>query len=155
MKFIALALALSLAGSEYTRSDWVIASQWTKARTKVLKRDKVNDHWVCKYSGEVITESRKVDIDHVIPLKYAFEHGGDQFSPDKKHRFATDDSNLVSTSAHENRSKGDDGLSEYVPRQNACWYYRHWDYVSRKYSLKIRGADASILAKGLASCPTK
>ena len=154
MKLLALALAASLITTfSYNRSDWISASQWKKTREKILARDQIDGHWVCKYSGAVIDTRTKVDIDHVIPLKYANEHGGDQFSPDKKHKFANDDSNLVSSSAHENRSKGDDGLSQYLPSKNTCWYYRHWDYMSRKYGIKLRGADASILAKGLASCP--
>jgi len=156
MKLLAFALAASLlSASTYNRSDWISASQWKKTRQKILVRDQVDGHWVCKYSGALIESSRKVDIDHVIPLKYANEHGGNQFSPDKKRRFANDDSNLVSASAHENRSKGDDGLSQYLPAKNTCWYYRHWDYMSRKYGIKLKGADASILAKGLASCPAK
>lgn len=156
MKLLALALATSLlSASAYNRSDWVNSSQWRKTREKILSRDQVNGHWVCKYSGAVIEDRRKVDIDHVIPLKYANEHGGDQFSPDKKHRFANDDSNLVSASAHENRSKGDDGLSQYLPAKNTCWYFRHWDYMSRKYGVKLTSADARILAKGLASCQTR
>lgn len=155
MKLVAMALAMALAGSSYNRGDWISANQWKHTREHILDRDQVNGQWVCKYSGVSIPNSRNVDIDHIIPLKYAYDNGGANFSPDRKHQMATDDSNLVSVSAHENRSKGDKGLSEYLPSQNQCWYLRHWDYVARKYGVKIRGQDASILAKGLASCPTK
>ncbi len=155
MKILALALTALLATSSYNRSDWIVNSQWKRTRSHILQRDQVNGHWVCKYSGAIVENSRQIDIDHVIPLSYANDHGGNVFSLAKKRQFANDDSNLVSVTVHENRSKGDDGLEDYLPRQNQCWYFRHWDYMSRKYGLKIRGKDASILAKGLAKCADK
>lgn len=155
MKILAIVITLStmlFAASNYDRSEWVVKSKWTKARAKVLLRDAVGDHWVCKYSGKTFNESRGLDIDHIIPIKYAFDNGGDTFSIAKKKQFATDDSNLVAVSAHENRSKGDAGLSGYMPIVNTCFYVRRWKYVSTKYKLHIPRKDSLIMAKTLKTC---
>ena len=155
-KFLALFLILALGVfAEYDRSEWLNPSTWVKTRKKVLQRDMKGSIWLCKYSGDTIPESRLVDIDHIIPLKYAYSIGGSEFSIELKHKFATDDSNLVSVGQHENRSKGDNGLSEYLPKVNTCWYYRHWKYMSSKYKLRLPRKDSTILAKGLRSCRDK
>lgn len=156
MKLTAFALAFSLlAGGTYDRSDWISPSKWRTTRTKILNRDQVNGTWTCKYSGIQISESRMVDIDHIIPLKYANDIGGSEFTPTLKQKFATDDSNLVSVSQHENRSKGDAGLSGYLPQNNTCFYLRHWKYISTKYKLHLPRKDSTILAKGLKTCKDK
>lgn len=153
MNILIIALStILLSASTYDRSDWISKSMWTKTRTKILARDAVGDHWVCKYSGKAIEASKDMDIDHIIPLKYAFDNGGDTFPSSKKKQFATDDSNLVTVSAHENRSKGDAGLSGYIPVNNACYYVRHWKYVSAKYNLHIPRKDSLIMVKTLKAC---
>lgn len=128
-------LILFLLFSKYDRSDWISQSSWTKARTTVLNRDRIENHWSCKYSGTFIRTKSEVDIDHIVPLKYAYEHCGDTLSDMKKRQFATDTLNLVSTSRHENRSKGDDGVLEYMPEINQCWYVERWLKVSKKYGI--------------------
>jgi CRISPR/Cas system Type II protein with McrA/HNH and RuvC-like nuclease domain len=112
----------------------------------------VNGAWVCKYSGVAIPESRLVDIDHIVPIKYTFDITNGSFTSAKKHAFAVDDSNLVSVSQHENRSKGDAGLSGYMPQQNGCFYLSHWRYMVKKYKLHLPAQDSAILAKGLKIC---
>lgn len=153
MNILIIALStILLSASTYNRTDWVKKSSWTKTRAKILVRDAVGDRWVCKYSGKTVEKSRDIDIDHIIPIKYAHDNGGDTFSIAKKKQFATDDSNLVAVTAHENRSKGDAGLSGYMPIDNACYYVRHWKYVSAKYKLHIPRKDSLIMVKTLKAC---
>ena len=37
-----------------------------------------------------ITEANRIDIDHIIPLKYAFEMGASDWRKSKKEKFAND-----------------------------------------------------------------
>jgi hypothetical protein len=36
--------------------------------------------WKLRYSGGFVTDSSQIDIDHVIPLKWAHGHGGDRWT---------------------------------------------------------------------------
>lgn len=141
-----------LFSAQYDRSDWISQYSWKKARTKILARDRVGNYWICKYSGVRVSNKSKVDIDHIIPLKYANDHCGDQLSETKKRQFATDTMNLVATSYHENRTKGDDGVLEYMPSDNQCWYLNHWYSVSKKYQICLPSADSGYIARGVKAC---
>lgn len=136
----------------YDRSDWISPSQWKKARKKTLDRQRIGNFWICEYSLDTIKNSTDLDIDHIIPLKYAFDHGGENFSDDLKHAFATDDSNLVAVNEHENRSKGDKNVLEYMPPNNQCFYLHHWFYVYNKYHLTLDSSESGYIVRGLKSC---
>ena len=82
MKCVLAALLIVFSG--YDRDDWISKSSWSKARASILKRDRVDNYWICRYSGMRIQNKSKVDIDHIIPLKYAYDHCGDTLSDMKK-----------------------------------------------------------------------
>lgn len=146
-----IVIGMLFSGS-YDRSDWISQSAWGKARKRTLDRQRIQNFWICEYSLDTIKESRKLDIDHIVPLKYAYEHGGDKFSDDLKRRFATDDSNLVAVNEHENRSKGDDGVLQYMPPNNQCFYLHHWYYITHKYPLQIPANEEGYIERGLKAC---
>lgn len=155
MKKLLLAIiclvGVSFAGS-YDRSDWIKPSQWAKARKHTLDRQRIGNFWICEYSLDTIRQSRQLDIDHIVPLKYAQEHGGDKFTSDQKHAFATDDSNLVAVNEHENRAKGDKGVLQYMPPNNQCFYLRHWYYMTNKFKLTISPEESGYIQRGLKGC---
>lgn len=151
MNFILLIFAL-LFSSKYDRTEWIKSSQWTKARKKTLNRERIGNYWICKYSLEKINNATDLDIDHIIPLKYAFTHGGDKFTKELKQAFATDDSNLVAVNEHENRSKGDKNVLEYMPPNNQCFYLSRWYYMYRKYHLVMDTAETGYITRGLKGC---
>lgn len=112
--------------------------------------------WIDPYSGKEITDARKIDIDHVIPLSNAARNGGQSWSEDKKKEFANDPDNLLATSAGENRSKGDKGPGKYMPLQKSryrCAYSKTYVYLSKKYDLTITDSDYKVLSNNIASCP--
>lgn len=100
---------------------------------------------ICKYSGVDITEDSLIDIDHIIPLKYAWLNGAAKWDDDKKTALATDLNNLVSVSEHENRSKGDDGLLLYLPPLNKKFYVTQWKTISEKYGIVLSKSEQSII----------
>ena len=136
----------------YDRSDWISQSSWKKARTTILNRDRIENYWICKYSGIKIKTKSEVDIDHIIPLSYAASHCGEAFSDQKKRQFATDTLNLVATSRKQNRSKGDDGVLEYMPHDNQCWYLDRWSKVAKKYGICLTQQEQQYINRGIAAC---
>ena len=64
------------------------------------------------YSGEVIFDASKLDIDHIVPLKWDWGHGANEWSKEKREKFANDPVNLVAVEASLNRQKGAKGLDE-------------------------------------------
>lgn len=111
--------------------------------------------WVDPYSGETFTDAKKMDIDHLIPLQYAHQHGGASWDAAKKQAYANDlDTVLLTVSARENRSKGAAGPGEYMPplKSYRCEYSQRWVAVSEKYGLTVGKADRQALNSGLSSC---
>jgi hypothetical protein len=95
----------------------------------------------------MITNNSLVDIDHIVPLKFAWLHGADTWTDVKRHSLATDPLNLTITCEHENRSKGDKGLLEYLPHINKDFYVDHWDKVCVKYDIELSEKEMEVIAK--------
>ena len=56
-------------------------------------------------------------------------------------------SNLLSTSASANRSKGAKGPSRWMPNINKCAYAKKWQRLVEKYRLVINSAEAEVLTQ--------
>ena len=95
--------------------------------------------WDDYYYPEKITSAKKIDVDHVIPLKHASESGGSKWSKKQKTQFANDPENLVLTNLKYNRQKGAKTISEWLPvyKDYACKYVQKWFYLKKKYSLEV------------------
>lgn len=107
--------------------------------------------WDDFYYPETLTRSSDIDIDHVIPLKYADDLGGSRWSREAKQKFANDPDNLVITNKKFNRQKGAKGITQWLPvnRQYACRYMNRWFAVKNKYKLPISNEEKHtyLLAK--------
>lgn len=110
--------------------------------------------WIGPYTGEVFTQASDVDIDHIIPLNYAHDHGGALWSPLLKKVFANDPDNLLVTQDNANQSKSDRGPSQYMPPLEAyrCEYMRRWKFLVAKYELAIDKADSDLIALSSRVC---
>lgn len=109
-----------------------------------------NGVWVDAYTGILIKEVRTIDIDHVIPLEYAHNHG---LSPNKRVQFGNDEENLLITIASLNRSKGSKPISVWMPRPPyLCQYAKVWSTISRKYDLKLEQSDITAIRYGMSTC---
>ncbi|MBA3989096.1 MAG: HNH endonuclease [Idiomarina sp.] len=84
----------------------------------------LHGRWNDPYTGEIFLESRFVDVDHLVPLRWAWSHGADKWDEEKRERFANDERNLFIVSASANRSKGAKGPDEWLPPNQAfrCQY---------------------------------
>jgi 5-methylcytosine-specific restriction endonuclease McrA len=152
MKKWILFLLPSLAFADYDRADW---KHWIDAdsdcqdtRQEILIRDSlipvelsengcrvVAGVWQGQYTGEVFTRPKALDIDHIVPLKWAYKHGGENWSPLLRQVFANDPENLLAVKASANRAKGAKGPDEYMPEQNQCMYLQQWRSIVGRYGL--------------------
>ena len=110
--------------------------------------------WLGPYTGQIFTKASDVDIDHIVPLKYASDHGGADWSPLLKKVFANDPDNILVTEDNANQSKGAKGPSEYMPprQEYRCEYIRRWRFLLSKYELEADADDLRVIRDVGRSC---
>jgi len=106
----------------------------------------VKGKWVSLFTGKTIYDAKKVDVDHVVPLKWAWEHGAGQWSKAKRVEFANDPANLISVEASLNRQKGAKGPDEWLPPSNQCQYILRFNRIVKKYQVNVPRKEAEQLA---------
>ena len=109
------------------------------------------------YTGERVIFDRHKDpagiqIDHVIALAAAWDHGAAEWTPELRQDFANDPANLQATTGRVNQSKGDKTPAEWMPNTGQCQYARTYTTVTASYGLTISGADARELDAALSTC---
>ena len=65
--------------------------------------------WLDPYTGMVFTDSSDLDIDHLVPLHWAWMHGAWAWSDTVRSDFANDPRNLFAGDDGTNRQKGAKG----------------------------------------------
>ncbi len=111
--------------------------------------------WNDPFSGKTLLQASDLDVDHIIPLKWASEHGGLKWSSTKKERFANDPVNLLAVDVSLNQSKGARGPTQWMPPNHSfrCEYLRLWQTVLSKYSgLKMTSKENRTFNKQLNAC---
>lgn len=114
--------------------------------------------WYGSYSGDIYSRASDLDIDHVVPLNWAYWHGGALWSKAKKQSFANDLENLMVVDDGLNKKKGAKGPDRWLPplRSYQCKYIRHFDYIVNKYQLKYTVSErAFVHSKLISSTPRK
>ncbi|HHF3083332.1 HNH endonuclease family protein [Vibrio diabolicus] len=96
----------------------------------------IHGRWISPFTGKLIYSASDVDIDHVVPLKWAWEHGASYWSAKKRKNFANDPVNLIAVEASLNRQKGAKDPSEWLPPQNQCQYILRFMRIIKKYNIK-------------------
>jgi hypothetical protein len=111
------------------------------------------------YSGARIefrkAQAGEVEIDHVVPLAYAWDMGASAWTLDVRMAFANDEAlNLLAVAKAANQAKGDSGPGTWVPGNVAyrCQYAIRWVAVVRSYGLAVTSADEKTLRTTLAEC---
>lgn len=108
------------------------------------------------YTGEQVefikSRASEVQIDHLIPLAYAWRHGAGEWPLDKREAFANDPANLRATIGSVNQSKSDSGPEEWMPAAGQCGYATAFASVAADYGLSITAGDRDVLA---AACPVE
>ena len=129
-----------------TRHELLIAlSEATVTFTSPPNCAVATGQWLDSYTGDTYTLASDLDIDHVIPLKYAHDHGGAVWPAFVKKLFANDPENLLAVDDGENQLKSAQGPSEWMPPDQAyhCEYVRKWDFLVNKYELVLSAEDST------------
>ncbi|MCE0459611.1 HNH endonuclease family protein [Curtobacterium flaccumfaciens] len=116
------------------------------------------------YTGRTIvfergnSSSLAVQIDHRVPLSYAWRHGAASWTPKQREMFANDQAaNLVAVDGPANEKKSDSGPAEWMPTNtgDACSYAASFVTVATKWQLSIATADKHALEGTLTGCASK
>lgn len=106
--------------------------------------------WNDPYAGEVIEESKQLQIDHMVPLKNAYISGAWEWNFQTRCVYANymgNEFHLVTASGHENMSKGDSTPEKYIPPNQTyrCEYLANWLKIKLIWKLKmVRGEVEAI-----------
>lgn len=120
-----------------SRAEALIAQSTTKVRFADERRCRVvTGRWISPYSGKVIQNASSTDIDHVVPLKWAWDHGASNWPRAKREKFANDPINLLSVELSLNREKGAKGPDEWLPPSGKCQYVSRFVRIVKVYELQ-------------------
>lgn len=153
--------------SPYYREDWPhwldADSDCQDARAEVLIQQSqtqvsYSDHrqcavstgsWLDPYSGKHFSNDDDLDIDHIVPLKFAHERGGAHWSRSEKARFANDFDNLLAVDDGLNQAKGAKGPTQWLPPAQSyhCQYLARFNYVMSKYNLTYTAQEQAQIAQ--------
>lgn len=138
-----------------TRAEVLITSSLTPVRYRNEKRCSViAGRWLDPYSGKTWTAASDLDIDHLVPLKWAHAHGGAQWTKTKKRQFANDPANLIAAEDNLNQAKSDKGPSEWMPPNHAyrCEYLERFTAVMAEYQLQPQPSEQRTMERMRAAC---
>lgn len=136
-----------------SRAEALIATSTTTVRFADAKRCQVvTGRWISPFTGNVIQNAGDIDIDHVVPLAWAWAHGASQWPRDRRKAFANDPVNLWPVEASLNRSKGARGPDEWMPPAGECQYISRFLRLLIKYDLKPSDTEAAEFQRLLESC---
>ncbi len=103
------------------------------------------------YTGKDIAwkkaKAAEVQIDHVVPLSYAWQMGAARWDRQKRQRLANDVLNLLPVWGPTNSAKRDSGPASWLPPSKAirCSYSVRFAQVALKYELSVTAADKDMM----------
>ena len=99
--------------------------------------------WFDPYTGKTFYEAKDVDIDHLVPLAWAWSHGAWQWSDSKREKFANDEINLFVVDKSTNRQKGAQSPLEWMPpaKNFHCQYITRYQRVVMSYDLILSKSE--------------
>ncbi|MCX4451586.1 HNH endonuclease family protein [Streptomyces sp. NBC_01789] len=102
--------------------------------------------WRSYFDEVEVTDARKLDIDHMVPLAEAFDSGAYDWTPERRQAYANDlsaERSLVAVTAKTNRSKADKDPSAWMPPSDsaACTYLVDWTATKLRWALTADEAE--------------
>ena len=111
--------------------------------------------WFSWYDRATWTQASDVDIDHLVPLKEAWDSGARRWDAHTRERYANDlgdPRTLVAVTDNVNQSKGDRDVAEWLPEFGVCRYVRQWVAVKLRWSLTVDAAERATLRDRARHC---
>lgn len=130
-----------------TREEVLIAESRTNAQVDPFGCKVLEGDWFSPYEGKNFTMPGELDIDHVVPLKEAWDSGASEWTASRRQAFANDLSDtrsLIAVSASQNRSKGDKDPSNWIPPNSSylCTYLSDWIAIKVRWNLSMDQSEA-------------
>jgi len=96
-----------------------------------------------------------VQIDHLVPLAYAWDMGAYDWPYRQRLRFANDPANLLAVAGQANEDKADSQPALWMPANTAFWCQYAVQYIAvlRGYQLPVDQPSADVLRRAAATCP--
>lgn len=110
----------------------------------------VAGRWVDPYSGETETIPKNVDIDHLVPLKNAYDSGAWRWNKVQRcqyFNFTSSPIHLRALTQSQNSIKGDSSPAKYIPplRSAQCEYLKNWLSVKLTWGLDMPADEAAAI----------
>ena len=103
--------------------------------------------WLDPYTNIILYESRLLDIDHLVPLKYSWDRGAHSWTTKKRRQFSNDPINLFAVEKSVNRQKSASGPAEWLPPniKFRCQYIIRFQRVVKLYGLNQSAAELQLI----------
>lgn len=143
-----------------TREEVLIAESQSKPQVDAYGCKVIEGDWLSPYDNVMHTNPSELDIDHMIPLKEAWDSGAWKWTATQRQTFANDLSDpraLVAVTAGQNRSKSDRDPSNWIPPQKSytCTYLSEWVAIKAHWYLSMDQSEFGRIKNLLtASCAT-
>jgi len=131
--------------------------QESKVEVSISGNCQVTGRWVSLFDNVSTTDASTFDVDHMVPLKEAWDSGAHSWDPGTRTAFANDlgyAHSLIAVSASSNRSKSDRDPAQWLPTNNDfhCAYAFRWIAVKYRWGLSVDSAEALTLGRLATSC---
>ena len=132
---------------------YVATSRCPQAVAAGTLRDPYTNATVAFIRGNQVGAS--VQIDHLVPLAFAWDMGARSWSDEMRIRFANDPANLLAVAGEANQDKGDQPPGTWMPTNDAFWcqYAVGFIAVLRGYRLPVDQGSAQRLRQAAGTCP--
>jgi len=149
-------LSFSIYGQDFNRKEWGVWRTYKGCLTvrekilidyslKPVKMDSkncqiVSGEWRSIWENKTYIDPKQLDIDHTVPLSWAWRHGANKWSRQQKINYANnyrEKNYLLPLSANANRSKSDQGPDEWLPETNRCQYIKTFEMIVDQNKLSL------------------
>ena len=135
----------------------VLLVEATKAPARGTKCTLTGGSWTSYYDGQVVDNSKSLDVDHMVPLAESWDSGAWAWDAATRRDYANDlgDSrSLVAVTARSNRSKADQDPAQWMPPASGAWcrYIAEWLAVKTRWGLSIDQDEEQVLAFHVGTC---
>ena len=143
-----------------TREEVLIAESTTRAQVDAYGCKVIEGDWLSPYDNVTHTNPSELDIDHMVPLKEAWDSGAWNWTAAQRQSYANDLSDprpLIAVTAGQNRSKSDKDPSNWIPPQKSytCTYLSEWVAIKSHWKLSMDQSEFGRIKNLLtASCAT-